>query len=148
MEAPVKARCLVMNDAPEHGCAGDRAPREAEVAAVCRIAEDWKGDATLAQLIAARYEPIRSLITEQHLARTLGRNGQLVRSWQHYCADKRTSGGWAIACDERWVVWQPFPEDGKARERRFDDEVAACAAFVRAELEYWRSVGQEHARGD
>ena len=105
---------------------------------VCRIAADRQRlDVALADLVVERYLPLRPHLTEDVLTRALLRNRAWLDDWRHLCEDKRTSGGWALVHDAEWRVYQPYPEDGDARDRRFgDDEAAACAAFILAELDH------------
>ena len=124
----------LLREQDERPAAEGSVPGE-DVARVCDIAADRRDDATLGDLIADRYAPVRRGLSEDVLAAAFSERPDAVASWQRYSEDKRTGCGWALSEREgRWLVSEPFG-DGPAVE--FDSPARACAAFVLRELDFW-----------
>jgi hypothetical protein len=85
-------------------------------------------------------------ITESVIQEALTRRPELVRDWQIYSEDKRCAGWYWQAGAQRGYEVRFTPEAGKDTEvLLFRNEVSACAAFIKREVERFR-VRDVHSR--
>ena len=110
------------------------------VRAVIRIPRDFstRGDVSFhALVVESEYLDERHVVSVEDIERALHVYPELVADWLNYSEDKRSCAGWyfrraEIGC---WVVG--FAGGGGADESSlaYDDEIRACAAFVKRELD-------------
>jgi hypothetical protein len=76
-------------------------------------------------------------VCEAALCDTLARYPECVDEWILYSEDKRTTSGWYIKQEEdaRYKVGYFSGKDGEDSETTYFDKIAACAAFIKHEVE-------------
>lgn len=101
---------------------------------VCAIPDDFRrGKGSLVDIVrASGYAEIRGEFATRELAEYLRRHPDVVDAWVGYSQDKRTTHGWYLRppCS----VGRSTAEPPLAREHKYVDLAAACAAFIVAEL--------------
>jgi hypothetical protein len=88
-------------------------------------------------LEATGYFGFHNQISEPDIRAALGRCPQCVEEWMQYSEDKRTMSGWYVAHnDEGCYEIGYLTERGDLQQRLvYKENVDACAAFVKRELE-------------
>ena len=92
-----------------------------------------RGEGSFRDLVRARgFAEFRGQFAARELADYLRARPALIDQWVAYSEDKRTSDGWYLR--PPFSVGRITREPPPAREQRYRDLAAACAAFIIAEL--------------
>lgn len=80
-------------------------------------------------------------VTEASLRVMLKRHPEYIDDWVAYSEDKRASTGWYIKRAEMKLDIVGFYSDqvGRRRDTTYLDPIAACAAFIKHEIEDMRT---------
>ncbi|MBX6326887.1 MAG: hypothetical protein IRY93_12725 [Chthoniobacterales bacterium] len=83
------------------------------------------------------YFGLHDQISEDDIRKALLRCPECIREWVQYPEDKRTSSGWYITeNDEGCYEVGNVTEGGDVQHRLvYDNQIDACAAFVKREIE-------------
>ncbi len=78
-----------------------------------------------------------SAISIKKIKKELKSHPELIQFWLNYSEDKRTSGGWYLKKDNNdFFVGNLL----KKSEKHFQNEVDACALFIKREIEEIRKL--------
>jgi hypothetical protein len=119
---------------------------ETTIKAVCEIArrlEETANVSPLSLLKASGYLEKRDQITDEEIIQYLQSQPDLLHAWVLYSENKRVNSGWYIiepsASQTHRGVWTVgFYPQGEVRE--FIDQTAACAFFIKREIEYMEAI--------
>lgn len=112
---------------------------------ICRVARDASlrgvGDSLRDLIQKSGYEEMRPQLSQSVLAAYIMSHPELIRQWQLYSQDKRTSGGWYLLADHSgWEVGRFVAGQGRRDQQRFDSGTDACADYILRELDFWLTV--------
>ena len=93
-------------------------------------------------LVESGYFECHEEISEQAIFRELHKHTEYVSDWRSYSQDKRTSGWYLMEPNNGRYGIGYIPADGtNAKETlEYSDEVSACAAFIKLEIENIRGA--------
>ncbi|MGH7388954.1 MAG: hypothetical protein ACREM3_05785 [Candidatus Rokuibacteriota bacterium] len=118
--------------------------------AVCEMAIIFKSRddvSMLDLLLESGYLREPDGIDESAIERQLRRNPELVDSWVDHSEDRRSSPAWYVARPEAaggaWPVGYVSTSGSRSEKRSFTDGFAACAFYIKREVEGLRALGQK-----
>lgn len=99
-----------------------------------------RGDASIYSLLQeSGYSAVHDQVTEEAIHDALLRNPDVVSDWMDFSEAKRASSGWFLRREgEKCYQVGHYPDHAPID---YSDEVAACAAFVKREVEDIRTDG-------
>ena len=103
-----------------------------------------RGDASMYSLLQeSGYFAVHAEVTESAIQKALREHPECVADWMDLSEGKRASSGWFLRRGENGYEVGYFPVSGDDdRVVEYRDAVAACAAFVKREIEDIRTDGK------
>ncbi len=88
-------------------------------------------------LQATGYFGLHDQISEDDIREALHRCPECIQEWVQYSEDKRTSSGWYIMENDEGCYEVGYVSEGGDLQERlvYDNQIDACAAFVKREIE-------------
>lgn len=101
-----------------------------------------RGNATIYSLLNdTGYFKIRAQISEDSICEALRTCPECIDDWLLYSEDKRSDAGWYFQrCAESYRVGYFSSKDNGIKPTEYEDRVAACARFIKHEIE---DIGQQ-----
>jgi hypothetical protein len=106
----------------------------------CNLAHDYRARnmSPYALMAESGFREHRVAIDVEKIRRHVAAHPKLVGDWMGYSENKRVSSGWYFSADSAdgpYVVGYFPTSDPSKTEKKFSDEVEACANYIKRELE-------------
>jgi len=99
-----------------------------------------RGDVSIYALLQeSGYFAVHEEVTESAIHDALRRHAEFVRDWLDFSEAKRTSSGWFLRRTTSGCQVGHYPDHEPVG---YSDELAACAAYIKREIEDIRTDGQ------